>query len=227
MELQLNHNNPDVMHIDLNSCFATVEQQAYFHLRGKPIVVSAYITPNGCVLSPSIEAKRYGIKTGMTNWQAKLLCKDVIIRPNDPPKVRDVHIKFKKIFKEYSPHVYPKSIDEAVIHFEGLESFLKRPLTEIAEEIKHRMRTEIGEWISCSIGIATNITEMAQLQVEEQGLPNSQGQVFLDIFFSVASEDGYSFICSQQQSTHEARNSFLRRRYAVHQSIDHENRDIQ
>ncbi len=156
MELQLNHNNPDVMHIDLNSCFATVEQQAYFHLRGKPIVVSAYVTPNGCVLSPSIEAKRFGIKTGMTNWQAKLLCKDVIVRPNDPPKVRDVHIKFKKIFKEYSPQVFPKSIDEAVIHFEGLESFLKRPLTEIAQEIKDRMRSEIGEWISCSIGIATN-----------------------------------------------------------------------
>ena len=50
------------MHIDLNSCFATVEQQAHPHLRGKPIVIAAYPT-TGCILAPSIEAK---------NWELKL-----------------------------------------------------------------------------------------------------------------------------------------------------------
>ena len=49
------------MHIDLDSCFATIEQQANPLLRGKPLVVAAYGTPNGCVLSPSIEAKKYGV----------------------------------------------------------------------------------------------------------------------------------------------------------------------
>ena len=156
MELYLNHNQPLVMHIDLNSCFATVEQQAYVHLRGKPIVVSAYTTPNGCVLSPSMEAKRYGVKTGMTNREARMLCPQVVIRSNDPPKVRDVHIKLKRIFKDYSPDVFPKSIDEAVIHFESMERVLKRELVDVAVEIKQRIRAEIGEWISCSIGIAPN-----------------------------------------------------------------------
>src|SRR5690349_543729 len=156
MDLHLNPDKPQIMHIDLNSCFATIEQQAFIHLRGKPIVVSAYPTANGCVLSPSIEAKRYGIKTAMTNREARLLCRDVIIREPDPPKVRDVHLKFKKIFKDYSPDVFPKSIDEAVIDFTSLQQRLNRPLTDIGREIKHRMRTEIGEWISCSIGIATN-----------------------------------------------------------------------
>ncbi len=144
------------MHIDLNSCFATVEQQAYYHLRGKPVVISAYNTPQGCVLSPSIEAKRYGIKTGMNNRQARLLCRDVIVRTCDAPKVRDVHRRFRKIFSDYSPIVIPKSIDEAILDFTGMESFLKTDLADIAQEIKLRMRQEIGEWISCSIGIATN-----------------------------------------------------------------------
>jgi DNA polymerase-4 len=54
------------MHVDLNSCFATIEQQASPLLRGKPLVVAAYNSPNGFVVAPSIEAKHYGIKTGIT-----------------------------------------------------------------------------------------------------------------------------------------------------------------
>lgn len=156
MELPINKNSPVIMHIDLNSCFATVEQQANIHLRGKPVVVAAYSTPSGCVVSPSIEAKQHGIKVGMTVRDARLLYKDVVVRTPDPPLVRDVHIKFKKIFKDYSPNVYPRSIDEAILDFTGMENYLNRPLTEIGKEIKQRLRGEIGEWISCSIGIGTN-----------------------------------------------------------------------
>ena len=156
MDLPLNKNKPLVMHIDLNSCFATVEQQANSHLRGKPLVIAAYETPNGCVVSPSIEAKRYGIKTGMTVREARLLCKDVIVRDPDPDLVRDVHVKFKSIFKDYSPSVTPKSIDEAIIDFHGMERVIQRGLENIAQEIKDRLRKEVGEWISCNVGISTN-----------------------------------------------------------------------
>lgn len=155
MELPLNHNRPKIMHIDLNSCFATVEQQANLHLRGKPLVIAAYTSPNGCVISPSIEAKKLGIKVGMTVRDARLISKEVIVRDPDPMLVRDVHIKFKKICNEYSPVVIPKSIDEVVIDFTGT-SALKKGLINIAHEIKTRFRKEIGEWISCNIGISTN-----------------------------------------------------------------------
>jgi hypothetical protein len=66
MPLPINRNQPLIMHVDLNSCFATIEQQANPLYRGKPLVVAAYTTPGGCVVAPSIEAKQYGIKTGMT-----------------------------------------------------------------------------------------------------------------------------------------------------------------
>lgn len=155
MELRINKNIPLIMHIDLNSCFATIEQQANPLLRGKPIVVAAYETPNGCVLAPSIEAKRLGIKTGMRVKEARLLCPDVIVRSSDPEKYRDVHQKFKKIFTDYSDIVVPKSIDEAVIDFRSMER-LKLDLVEIAKEIKQRMKKEIGEWIICSVGISVN-----------------------------------------------------------------------
>jgi len=54
-----------IMHIDINSCFATIEQQANPFLRGKPIAVGAYKTSSGCILAASYEAKRLGVKTGM------------------------------------------------------------------------------------------------------------------------------------------------------------------
>src|SRR3989442_223410 len=117
MQLALNHNKPAIMHIDLNSCFATIEQQANPLLRGKPIAVAGYTTPNGYVISPSMEAKQKGVKVGMTVREAKLMCPGIVIRAPDPPKYRFVHTKFARIFRDYSPVVVPKSIDEAVIDF--------------------------------------------------------------------------------------------------------------
>ncbi len=143
------------MHVDLNSCFATVEQQAYPHLRGKPLVIAAYKTDHGCILSPSIEAKKLGIKTGMKVFEAKQICPNVIIRDTNTDMVRDVNLKFMKIFEDYSPCVIPKSIDEAIIDFSPVFS-KTTDLIMIGKEIKNRIRCEIGEWISCNIGIATN-----------------------------------------------------------------------
>ncbi len=155
MEMFYNKAKPTIMHIDLNSCFATVEQQAHPHLRGKPIVIAAYPTNSGCILAPSIEAKKLGIKTGMRVGEGKQLFPDLIVRTADTVLIRDVHKKFKKICLDYSPDVVPKSIDEVVINFSETTA-LKRGLVNIGSEIKKRFREEIGEWISCNIGIGTN-----------------------------------------------------------------------
>jgi DNA polymerase-4 len=131
-------------------------QQANSLLRGKPLCVAAYDSPRGCIVSPSIEAKKLGIKVGMMVMEARTISRDVIIRTPDVQMIRDVHLKFKKIFSDYSSIIVPKSIDEAIIDFEPMTRILKRDLTDIGREIKQRMRDEIGEWISCSIGIGTN-----------------------------------------------------------------------
>ena len=144
------------MHVDLNSAFSTCEQQANPLLRGKPIVVAAYDTPNGCVIAPSIEAKRFGIKTGMTVRDARLRCPQVIVRKPNPALYRAVHMQFRKIFQDYSPDVTPKSIDEAVIDLTDTLPLFSGGVIGIGKEIKRRFRTEIGEWMSCSIGVSTN-----------------------------------------------------------------------
>lgn len=151
--MDFNPIEPKIMHIDLNSCFASVEQQANPKLRNKPVIVVAYNSPKGCILSPSIEAKKLGIKTGMRVMDAKQIEKNVIVLMPDPPKYRDVHKKFINIFKSYTPKVIPKSIDEAILNFNNMPD---QDLINIAEKIKTDIKSYIGEWIRCSIGISTN-----------------------------------------------------------------------
>lgn len=191
MELPINHNKPTIMHIDLNSCFATVEQQANMHLRGKPLVIAAYTSPGGCIISPSIEAKKLGVKVGMTVRDARLIDKNIIVRDPDPILVRDVHIKFKNIFKDYSPVVVPKSIDEAIIDFTGILVYKNKNLIDIGNEIKQRLRKEIGEWISCNIGISTNrfLAKLAASLHKPDGLDVIDYQNLKNIYSSVKLTD--------------------------------------
>ena len=154
-ELGFNEKPSTVMHIDLNSCFATIEQQANPHLRGKPVAVAAYTTGSGCIIAPSIEAKRYGIKVGMRVKDGKLIYPGLIVLAPDPWKYRNVHLALRRIISDYTDNFVPKSIDEFVLNLEGYPSFDKGML-EVAREIKERIKKEIGEWLTVSVGVAPN-----------------------------------------------------------------------
>jgi len=153
--LHFNRRPGTIMHIDLNSCFASVEQQANPLLRGKPIAVAAYDTPNGCILAPSVEAKKLGIKVGMRVKEGKLLCSNLIVLKSDADKYRDVHVKLKKLLSIYTPEITPKSIDEFVLDFAGTPS-LSRDLFNVASEIKTRIKSEVGDYLTVSVGIGPN-----------------------------------------------------------------------
>lgn len=156
MDLPINTAQPLLMHIDLNSCFASIEQQANPLLRGKVVVIAAYDTSYGAILSPSIEAKTYGIKVGMHVSEARMRYPNLIVRVPDPPKYREAHNRFMRIFRSYSPSVVAKSIDEAVIDFTSVTHMYPHGLISIAKEIKQRIKEDLGIWIRCSIGIAPN-----------------------------------------------------------------------
>jgi len=155
-ELGFNPKPSTIMHMDLNSCFATIEQQANPLLRGKPIAVAAYTTPSGCIIAPSIEAKKYGIKVGMRVKDGKLLYPGLIVVPPDPWKYRNVHLSLRRILSDYTAKFVPKSIDEFVLNLEGYPSLQVSSMREVGVEIKKRIREEIGDWLSVSVGIAPN-----------------------------------------------------------------------
>lgn len=183
--LPLNSEAPKVIHIDLNSCFATVEQQANKHLRGKPLLIAAYNSPRGCVVAPSIEAKQYGVRTGNRVLESKLMAPNAVVRTPDPALIRDVHVKFKKICCDYTPDVFPKSIDELILDFHSMDYLLKKKTMQaIAQEIKTRIKKEVGEWIRCSVGISTNrfLAKVAASYKKPEGLVTIDHRNLLEIY---------------------------------------------
>lgn len=154
-DLPFNSIPSTIMHIDLNSCFATIEQQANPKLRGKPIAVAAYASQNGCILAPSVEAKTFGVKTGTRVKDAKILCPHIIVLPPDPWKYRNIHLKLRTLIAQYTDVFSPKSIDEFVLDLTGM-TCLSIGTHNVGREIKKRIKQEIGDWLMVSIGIAPN-----------------------------------------------------------------------
>lgn len=153
--LPVNSASPTILYLDLNSCFASIEQQAHPLLRGKPVAVAAYTTPSGCILAPSVEAKRAGVRLGMRVREGRLLCPSLTVLPPDPWKYRFVNRKLFSLLSNYTPHVAVKSIDEMVLDLSGTPAYA-RGMKTVAFEIKKRIQEEVGDWLTVSIGIACN-----------------------------------------------------------------------
>lgn len=189
--LDFNPKPSTIMHIDLNSCFATIEQQANSLLRGRPIAIAAYTTPSGCILAPSIEAKEYGIKTGMRVREGKLLCPNLIVLPSDPEKYRNVHVSLRKILRDYTNNFVPKSIDEFVLNFEGYPILERNSMFQIGKQIKQRIKNEIGEWLTVSVGIAPNrfLAKLASNLRKPDGLDEISKNNYLEIYSKINPTD--------------------------------------
>lgn len=157
LNLPISYEEPQIMHIDLNSAFATTEQQARPSLRGQPVGVTNRISKHCCVIAASYEAKARGIKVGMRLDEARALIPEFIILETDPPKYHHVYQTLARIMKDYTPNVQMKSIDEGVLDFHGTRRFInQRPLAEIGYEIKQRVTRELGSWMTINVGIGPN-----------------------------------------------------------------------
>lgn len=154
-----------LLYLDMNSFFATCEQQANEELRGKPVGVITHDSPYSCVIAPSIEAKKFGVKTGMRLNECRVLCPGIIPVLTHPPYYRRVHVKVMEILRKYCDDVLAKSIDEAVANFTSYRMVYK-DITAIAQQIKEDIRKEY-DYLRCSIGIAPN-TFLAKLGTELQ-----------------------------------------------------------
>ena len=182
---EINPALPLMIHVDLNSCFATIEQQSRPLLRERPVAIVNRRTKDTSIITASYEAKHYGVKTGMKYRDAKLLCRDLVALESDPPKYRWVYRRLKAILSEYSPEARMKSIDEGVINLSVAPGDIReRGAEEIGREIKDRLKREIGEYMRCNVGIGTNrfLAKTAAGMNKPDGLTTINAQNLRDMY---------------------------------------------
>lgn len=143
----------DILHCDLNNFYASVEMLVDPTIKNKPVAVCGDEKDRkGVVLAKNYIAKGYGIKTGQTIYEAKKLCKNLVIKIANFPLYLKYSKKVKNIYLEYTDQMESFGIDEAWLDVTNSKIF-GSPI-KIAFEIKERVKKEIG--LTISIGVSFN-----------------------------------------------------------------------
>ena len=141
-----------ILHSDMNACYASIEAKLNPALRGIPMAVAGNpANRHGIILAKSEKAKKMGVKTGEPIWQAMSKCPDLtVVPPHYEEYLR--HSKMARaLYYEYTNQVEPFGLDECYLDVTG-SVHLFGSGEEIAEEIRKRMKEEIG--ISVSVGVS-------------------------------------------------------------------------
>jgi DNA polymerase IV len=141
--------------VDLNSYFASVEQQDRPELRGKPVGVVPMLADTTCCIAASYEAKAFGVRTGTMVADAKRLCPNIILVEGRHELYTDYHHRVVEAVERCLPVTAVCSIDEMACRLMGRE----RPLLaaiELARKVKASIRDRVGEMLRSSVGLATN-----------------------------------------------------------------------
>ena len=143
-----------ILHSDMNNCYASIELLHRPELRGKPLAVGGDPEErHGIVLAKDQLAKKAGVKTGMTLWQAKQVCPDIVFVPPN----MDLYLRFSRlaheIYGEYTDQQEAYGVDESWLDVTASAGY-KGDGLKIAQEISSRIKRELG--ITVSIGVSWN-----------------------------------------------------------------------
>lgn len=168
--------------LDLNSYFASVEQQVQPALRGRPVIVAPVGSDTTVAIAASVEAKRYGISTGTPVYEAKRLCRDLVVTPARHERYVAFHDAIIAEIERHVPVTKVCSIDEVACRLLDNENG-RDAAVALAGRIKAGIRARVGECLTSSIGIAPNrlLAKLASdlmkpdglVVFEEQDLPHA------------------------------------------------------
>ena len=143
------------LYVDLNSYFASVEQQLRPELRGRPVGVLAVMADTTCCIAASIDAKRFGVKTGTPVWQARKLCRDIVFVQARPATYVEIHHRIVAAVESCTPVGAVLSIDEMTCDLMGHDREEANAVA-LGRQIKQAIYDQVGEVLHSSVGIAPN-----------------------------------------------------------------------
>lgn len=141
--------------LDMNAFFAACEQQDRPELRGRPIGVVPVMAENTSFIAASYEAKCFGVKTGTTVAESRRLCPSIVIVEARPHLYREVHQRIVAVVETLVPVHEVLSVDEMTVRPWRNEAALPDAL-RLGQDLQELIRHQVGEWFSCSIGLAPN-----------------------------------------------------------------------
>jgi DNA polymerase-4 len=141
--------------LDLNSYFASVEQELRPELRGRPVAVVPMLADTTACIAASYEAKAFGVKTGVKVGEAKRLCPGLVLVEARHREYVEYHHRIIEAVERCVPVSAVMSIDEMACSLMGREQELLRALA-LARRVKESIRTKAGATLRCSIGLAPN-----------------------------------------------------------------------
>jgi DNA polymerase-4 len=153
-----------ILHADLDSFYASVEQRDDPALRGRPVIVGG-----GVVLAASYEAKAYGVRTAMGGRQARHLCPHAIVVPPRMSAYTEASRAVFDVFGDTTPIVEPLSVDEAFLDVSGLWRVSGTPV-EIAERLRRDVRERVGLPITVGIARTKFLAKVASQEAKPDGL---------------------------------------------------------
>ncbi|HEV8605786.1 MAG TPA: hypothetical protein VGQ99_10495 [Tepidisphaeraceae bacterium] len=144
-----------VLFLDMNSFFASVEQQLRPELRGRPVAVAAIDVDSTVCIAASYEARKYGIRTGTPVWQARKLCKSLQLIEARPDIYVRIHHQIRDAVESCLPVHAVLSIDELSCRLSPAEAEPAAAIA-LARRVKQAIRDRVGRHLLCSIGLAPN-----------------------------------------------------------------------
>ena len=144
---------PRWLFFDMNSFFASAEQQDRRELRGRPVGVVPVDTDWTCLIAASIEAKRAGCGMGTSVRQARQTCPDIVIVKARPEFYVRVHHRLLRACDRHAPVTKVYSIDEWSVRLAPSEQCASAA-TALARRIKRQIAGDVGECLRCSAGVA-------------------------------------------------------------------------
>jgi DNA polymerase IV len=153
-----------ILHADVDSFYASVEQRDDPRLRGRPVIVGA-----GVVLAASYEAKAHGVRTAMGGALARRLCPDAVVVQPRMSAYSEASKQVYRVFEDTTPLVEGLSIDEAFLDVRGLRRLSGTP-TEIAVRLRHAVRERVGLPITVGVARTKFLAKVASGVAKPDGL---------------------------------------------------------